>query len=776
MAIEFASASSQYIDCGSDASLDPGLGDYSVVARIKNAGSGNNEAIWGTNWAANAAVQLRKTTTDKAQFLMGDGTDAAIATGTSDIGDDTPHTLCGVWDRGTGLYIYVDGTLEGSDTTGLPTGDLDPGTNKYSIGALFGFGNSGPTLFWNGEIEDLRIFGRVLTQAEISLYAAGYRGPVGGEVLWLDMQTARGLAGWDGQVLSQATHYLPDMSSNSNDGDPFGLPTARASTMPRYGVLPVLRGYVGVTYRGTVGPFPYIIPGEGLSKASFSAKAALSIGDVFLDSVALEIAPSGPGNWVDIWEHVLARSPVTASYGIQDGGPTARVAGAGSLEFELNNQDGLWSPDRQTCYPGFRTKIPVRLKLVYNGQAYYKWRGYVFEIDPDFGRYGAKGAFVVAEDYMAQLGKYNKMHLFPLQLNVASDQVYHLILDSLDKRPTSRKIAAGLDTLPHYGHWATRQNPTAQAEINKLAASGWEKVWVVGDKTGGETFLTHNRNSTVLDRTIKAWLSDDMTDLEVLRSGHETYDRFPVKTFPTSVGTTDEVAFTLDEPIEIPAEQAHELIVRFIDPGTAKSVGLTNPVDPLVADTDFKAGSTGDGVANDMNNDLTFDPPIEWGGQGAKISLKNSSTASTLYVNKLQVRGKLIRTFNPNTFEEVANSQGDHALKQDMPYQPDPLKGRDFSKVSAQRWAEEHTKISGVEFIANRSHELMLAALEVEPGDRIGLTETQTGLNHQFIVNGIERLEYQDKLLRCRWVLFPTFDVSFLVWDQGRWDADTWGI
>ena len=75
----------------------------------------------------------------------------------------------------------------------------------------------------------------IRTAEEIALLAAGYRGPLGGEVLWLDFCTARGLAAFSG-TLTQGTHTLPDLSANSNDGDPYNGCTANPSEFPRYGV------------------------------------------------------------------------------------------------------------------------------------------------------------------------------------------------------------------------------------------------------------------------------------------------------------------------------------------------------------------------------------------------------------------------------------------------------------------------------------------------------------------------------------------------------------
>jgi len=92
--------------------------------------------------------------------------------------------------------------------------------------------------YLDGKLEDYRVYkGKTLTQEEVSLLAAGYRGPLGGESMWLSMNEATGAAGaWEATSLANGTNLLPDLSANSNNGDPTNTPTGRASKAPRYGV------------------------------------------------------------------------------------------------------------------------------------------------------------------------------------------------------------------------------------------------------------------------------------------------------------------------------------------------------------------------------------------------------------------------------------------------------------------------------------------------------------------------------------------------------------
>ena len=89
---------------------------------------------------------------------------------------------------------------------------------------------------FNGQTEDVRLFSRTLTAEEAFILAAGYRGVLGGEAMWLSMNEATGAGAWEGTSLTNGTNILPDLSVNSNTGDPVNTPTGKASECPRYGV------------------------------------------------------------------------------------------------------------------------------------------------------------------------------------------------------------------------------------------------------------------------------------------------------------------------------------------------------------------------------------------------------------------------------------------------------------------------------------------------------------------------------------------------------------
>ena len=126
---------------------------------------------------------------------------------------------------------YVNAVSKDTDSTSVPV-------LATSVAHIAAMDNNGTKEQWGTlEMEDLRTFGRAPSVEEIALLAAGYHGPLGGEVQWLSLNEARGVSGgFDGASLANGTNLCPDLSVNSYDGDPTNTPIGAASQAPRYGV------------------------------------------------------------------------------------------------------------------------------------------------------------------------------------------------------------------------------------------------------------------------------------------------------------------------------------------------------------------------------------------------------------------------------------------------------------------------------------------------------------------------------------------------------------
>ena len=163
-------------------------------------------------------------------FARNDAAATLAVLGTTTVSIGAWHHIA-ITRAGTSWVLYVDGVAEPFTAT-LPAAPYTITTRRIGVESS----NSGNFGWLNGQLEDERVYNRLLSAEEVAILAAGYRGPLGGEVGWWSCQNFRGVAHPDGATLTAATHYLRDESGNGNTGDPINGVIARASDAPRMGV------------------------------------------------------------------------------------------------------------------------------------------------------------------------------------------------------------------------------------------------------------------------------------------------------------------------------------------------------------------------------------------------------------------------------------------------------------------------------------------------------------------------------------------------------------
>ena len=168
-----------YVDCGDDASLDFGQGEFTVGTWFRTTGAGMQRIlnsghygwtdgyVFGTGWWVPGAVTL------------GVGAGGVDANGTlphtlSAFNDDEWHYAVGVYKYGDYIAIYVDGVLQsiGQGTCGtVADNKLDisncPNLNAdHTTNTLIGRYTNGPESF-GGVVDEVCIYNRALGQGEI---------------------------------------------------------------------------------------------------------------------------------------------------------------------------------------------------------------------------------------------------------------------------------------------------------------------------------------------------------------------------------------------------------------------------------------------------------------------------------------------------------------------------------------------------------------------------------------------------------------------------------
>ncbi len=230
MGMEF-DRTDDYINCSSGASIADifsGGGSVAFWMYAENI-DGTAQSFMGTQAATSGwTLEAEDVAGDKIRFFqLWDGAGDRLNAWTA------PST--GAWHH-IAFTHNQDSTanvpklfIDGSSVT--PVSSVGPaGSVIGDAGSPLQIGNvpQGSKLF-GGKMEDCRAVRRRITSKEAALLAAGYRGPLDSEVVWLDME------GVDAQVASSGYASVMDKTVYKHHGTPQGALVYIASKAERYG-------------------------------------------------------------------------------------------------------------------------------------------------------------------------------------------------------------------------------------------------------------------------------------------------------------------------------------------------------------------------------------------------------------------------------------------------------------------------------------------------------------------------------------------------------------
>jgi hypothetical protein len=141
-------------------------------------------------------------------------------------------------------------------------------------------------------------------------------------------------------------------------------------------------------------------------------------------------------------------------------------------------------------------------------------------------------------------------------------------------------------------------------------------------------------------------------------------------------------------------------------------------------------------------------------GLGVRFTVTNTGGVAA-FVTKLQVRGIPIYRYDMTLEKTIAGAYGDNVMELEMPFQNSTNVAQDIVTSLGDRYSTPFAQAPAVRFLANRSVAHMAAALQLEPGDRVGVVEQLTGLAAAFTINGVNLELQAGGLLWCQWYLEP---------------------
>ena len=495
--------------------------------------------------------------------------------------------------------------------------------------------------------------------------------------------------------------------------------------------------------------------------------------DAVYPDVRIETEIDGAGNgWTDITNDVRFSEPVQLTYGIDGGGPQNRVGGSGDFSAVLDNSEGnegsqlgWYSPIHPFARSGVALNAGVRIRLGFGGVHTYK-KFYIDECQPTSGVNGERMTELVGVDWMNRAAGH-KLQGIPIQLGKRSDEIFSAIYQDVTPLPANTSIATGAETFKYALDNARDESEQARSAFQKLANSELGFIFTRRDATDGETLVFQSRHSRPLDTTVQRHFdASEITGLDGAgHSNDQLFTRFQVVTHNRRVDPNPTtILYSLGDTVpEVPPGGTIHPFGPYRDPTQeAARVGGTDMVTPVL-NTDYAINSLPNGMGADVAGDHTV--VASFGANGVRWTITNNGSIAG-HVTKLQARGRGIYDFARLILEaEVAGATVDRVLTFDMPYQDDGGLGQSIADHLRDLYGSAIT-VPGIEFVANRNADLMNAALTLDVGDRITISEEVTGVDASthYHIHSVDFELVNGEILFVRYGLAPAIGLDVSDW------------
>jgi hypothetical protein len=493
--------------------------------------------------------------------------------------------------------------------------------------------------------------------------------------------------------------------------------------------------------------------------------------------------------WLDISGDVLQSDGITLDWGIPENRPLARTATAGSMTFTLNNAGKRYSPDSGSGRSGWGLGTPIELRVVYDNTRYIRFHGFVSEIRLQGDVNGSKRAYVTALDWMEYATKY-PLKTPAIQTSQPGNVAISTIVAGMPVAPLSTSYDTGVNVFPALFD-SVSPYTRALSEFAKIAQSELGFVYVRHSGTYGEELVFENnghRNGQVAlteypiaTGDASAWLMENgdyaldengdrilldqvgsftaaasQTGMDVTYADNlinqVTVTAYPKRIDPTG---TPVILYNLPNAMQIGRGQTLTFKGTYSDPvGGARANAISSTMVTPVATTDYLLNTAANGSGTNKTADATVvavfsTADVEW-------TITNGST-EICYITKLQARGYGVYVDNPidGVLEDSASQTlyGVIPLGIPQPYQRDLDFGKRYGEYILDANKKPYTKLNSVSFIGNKSSGFLQAGLNLDVGDKIHITEAQTGIDGDYYIQGVRMHIAAGNIISWAWIV-----------------------
>lgn len=472
--------------------------------------------------------------------------------------------------------------------------------------------------------------------------------------------------------------------------------------------------------------------------------------------------------WTDITDDVELAGGLQFRRGISGNGPTDLVADGGQLSWTLDNSSrneggiqGWYSPNHTDCRSGWGYDIGARLTFTFGELSRVHFLGTIRQIQPQPGIYAEQRVRVVAEDLMADLDDIDLR-----EIDIATDQTEDEVLDAiLDQLPTeampaSRDLDAGVDVFPYV---FDRIGPdTKMASVIADAMRSSLGIFAI---KGDGTPMYRSRHSLVLGTS--QYTFAEIRNVVIPATLDNVFRQVRTVVHPKTIdpAATSVLYATEGTPPAIAPMTTLTIWGDYRDTTDDRTlIGGLDRVVPIAANTDYVANSAEDGTGSDETANITV--VTSDFATTAKFEITNN-TLATVYLTRLQIRGKRVLDIGAQTLQAgEETTRRSRPITIDLPLQSNPIIGQSAADYVRYLYSAQRRQIHQIEYMANYSDDLLEQFMEREIGDRITVTEEQTGLDDvDAIITSIDVEIGEAMTVICRYGLAPANTLQ--VWQLG---------
>lgn len=374
---------------------------------------------------------------------------------------------------------------------------------------------------------------------------------------------------------------------------------------------------------------------------------------------------------------------------------------------------------------------------------------YIKEITPEAGTFEGQTTAVKATCWLdAMMSK--KMPLVSIQSAKRADELLNTLRTALGFS-LNYWFETGDSTFETAFDADDTKKDSVYNILAKIARSEFGRIYTRQSITYGYVWRFENRNYRAGSTSSLGTISEEMDGVGIVNDAGENYDQVKVNITPRRVDASAVVVARLSYYLALAAGESKTFTIYYTDPNSGNRISASGIVDPPVASTDYKFGTVADGSTEDLNASLTVSLDTV-GGNSATVTLTNSGTTAG-YVNQFELRGLGIYLYDDYT--ATAGSDGLRVLNFDMPYQTSPVTAESVANYLQTIVSNLNSYGIGVRFLANKSSNLLAAALLGAPSTRWTIAEAQTGVTGDWFINSRRMTMGLGGRLDVEWQMVP---------------------